>query len=386
MERRITQLQHQLQDRDIDVAVLNHPPDVYYFAGTGTQATLVVPADEDPVLLVRINLSRAKRDATVQTVRQSSGRDSVVEALDSFDECSTVGMATDVVPASLVDGLRSALGDDTDIVNVSSAIHDVRQTKGLTEIEAIEEAARISKRCLEAVPEIAEPGLTEGELQAELEKIKRQHSAEPEMVNRGWNMWNNFGIVASGPNTAEISGFWVTITGEGMHAGRPFGASDRELQKRDVLVVDHGTLVEGYHSDEARTYVVGDDRSEVESDVEILFECLDEAVDAVEPGVPVSEPYERALEIATSYGKEEEFMALGQYGVSYLGHGVGLEIDELPLVAAHSDQVFEPGMTIALEPKFVYPGEWGATVEDTVLVTEDGARRLTGTRRELIRC
>lgn len=386
MEERVDQLQQQLCDRDIDVALLNHPPDVYYFAGTGTQATLVVPATGEPELLVRINLARAQRDATVENVRQSRGRGTIVDTLEGLDKSQTVGMALDVVPSALVDGLDTVLDGDCEFVDVSPAIHECRKIKDSDELEAIEAAAAVSQECLEAIPDIVEPGLTEGELQAGLEKIKRRHGAEPEMVNRGWNMWNNFGIVAAGPNTAEVSGFWVTITGAGMHAGRPYGASDRELQTGDVLVVDHGTIVDGYHSDEARTYVVGDGREEVESDVDLLFECLDAAVGAIEPGVPVGKPFEVAHEVAATHNKEDAFMALGQYGVEYLGHGVGLEIDEPPVVSPHTDAVFKTGMTVALEPKFVYPREWGATVEDTVLVTEEGTRRLTGTRCELIRC
>jgi len=385
MAARIQQLQHRLRDRDVDAAVLNHPPDVYYFAGTGTQASLVVPASGNPALLVRINLDRARRDATVDDVRPSMGRHTILEVIEEVG-AKTIGMACDVVPARLIDGLEAGSDGTLPVVDISDAILSVRGRKDEDEIAAIEAAADISQTCLEAVPDIVEPGVTETELQSELEKIKRQHGAEPEMVNRGWNMWNNFGITAAGPNTAEVSGFWVTITGSGMHAGRPYGASTYEIQDGDVIIVDHGTIVDGYHSDEARTFVVGEGRPEVESDAEVLFECLAAAKEVVEPGAPVSAPYERAFDVATAHGREDEFMALSQYGMEYVGHGVGLEIDEPPMIAGFNDETFEPGMTVALEPKFIYPDEWGATVEDTVLVTEDGSRTLTNTQRELIRC
>lgn len=386
MHGRIEQLQRRLNEQNVDFAVINNPTDVYYFAGTGTQSTLIVPVDDEPILLVRINYERAKGDAWVDEIRQSRGRHSVVDALSEHGEPPTVGMALDTVPAQLVDGLEEACEFNIEIVNLSTEILDVRKYKDENEIGSIEQAAEISKNCLTAVPDIIEPGITEGELQAELEKIKRRNGAEPEMVNRGWNMWNNFGIVASGPNTAEVSGFWITITGSGMHNGRPFGASTREIRENDVFIIDHGTLVNGYHSDEARTYVVGDGREEVQRDVEILFEALNAAKRAIEPGVSASAPFERAREVAEEYDREEEFMALGQYGVEYVGHCVGLEIDERPLIASYSDETLEPGMTIALEPKFIYPGQWGATVEDTVLVTDDGSRTLTSSPRKLLRC
>ena len=385
MYSRIKRLQRQLDEQGIDFAVIKNPTDVYYFTGTGTQATLIVPNDGEPTLLVRINYERAKRDCYIPDIRRSRGRQSVVELLEQHDP-ETVGMALDIVPEQLVEGLVEAPSTEMDVLDCSSSLLETRQQKGETEVDAIEEAAAISEECLTAVPDLLEPGITEGELQSELEKIKRRNGAEPEMVFRQWNASNNFGVLASGPNTAEISGFWITNTGTGMHDGRPFGSSTRTISEGDVFLVDHGTLVDGYHSDEARTYVVGEGRSDVERDIDILFECLAAAKEAVEPGVSAGAPFNAAKAVAAEYDRADAFMALGQYGIEYVGHGVGLAIDEPPMLSPFSDVTLEAGMTLALEPKFIHNDQWGATVEDTVLVTDDGYRTLTNSPRELIRC
>ena len=164
----------------------------------------------------------------------------------------------------------------------------------------------------------------------------------------------------------------------------PYGPSLRKVRAGDLVCIDHGTMYRGYHSDEGRTFVVGKARDKQKRLFDIVRRAQDAAIAQVRPGVPAAEVYRAAWRVARDAGYEEYFMAYGQYGVEYLGHGLGLEIDEPPLVGPKTTTLLEEGMTLALEPKLIIPGWGGVDLEDTLVVTGDGCEVLTQGKRELV--
>ncbi len=361
----------------IDVAVVLAPADLVYFTGLDLASQLVVSARGDSVHLVQINLERASSESPVGDTRRSLGVRSVVDAVgDMCPPNGAVGLPFDVLPHRQFAVLEERLSGRR-LLDLSPSVLGLRRRKSAAEMRVLREAASISAASFARAREIVRPGLREYELQLEMEGVERELGADGVMRHRGWRGALPWGIVCSGPGTAEVSGHWLTQTGPGPSAARPFAAGRRRLRAGDQVVIDRGVVFHGYHCDEARTMVVRSATPRQQDCWRALRRILAAAVAAVRPGAPVSSVYQAALETAREEGLGEVFMTRALGGVEYLGHGVGLEIDEPPLVGPGSDEALQPGMVLALEPKIIVPGWGGMTLEETVAVTEAGHEVIT---------
>jgi Xaa-Pro dipeptidase len=163
------------------------------------------------------------------------------------------------------------------------------------------------------------------------------------------------------------------------------GASFRRIGKNEPIGIDYGVGINGYLADQFRTFVIGDLPGELmrahDCSVEVHYLFVKEA----KPGVSCSDLYRLALKKAEKTGLGEHFMGYGEGKVRFVGHGLGLEIDEYPILAPRFNQRLEPGMVIALEPKFVFPGKGVVGLEDDYLVTATGIERLTLTDQTVIK-
>lgn len=385
--QRISRLRKGMEQASIDLAALFSATDVYYFSGTGVYAILVVPLERDPILLVRINLERAINEAWLpaENVRPSEGVKTLKQTIQGLGLRSRVlGVEKDVISAKMCERLTK-LFPETRLEDISPLVLNIRMVKSPTEIETIKKAAAISRDGFQKCEEVLRAGITEVELQSEIQKVQRNAGAEEIMNvrNRLYSM-GGFGIVTSGSNMDKISGWAITISGVGMSSACPFGASKRVIEKGDLVLVDKGTCFQGYHVDEARTYVIGKATDRQRELFDINQKINEAAVNTIKPGIAVSEVYAAAKKVAVESGCEQYFMGYGQYGMEYLGHGVGLEIDEPPMPSPHDHTILTPGMVLAIEPKLIVPGWGGVDTEDTVLVTAKGYEMLTHTPRELV--
>lgn len=360
-----------------DAAVILHPRDLIYFTGIETAAQLVVPAVGTPTHLVQLNLGRVRAEGPVGDVRPSSGLRTLRDVLRALlPSGGRVGVTLDVLPHHYAQRL-AAMADGFELVDISDTVMGLRAVKSAAEVDVIRAAAGISRRSFELARAVARPGVAEFELQLEMQRLERGSGADEWMTHRGWNTHLGWGILCSGPRTAEVSGHWMTETGTGPSAAQPYGAGRRRFREGDLVLIDRGVVLHGYHCDEARTLVVGEPDERQARYWQALQSVLSEAVAAIRPGQPVSGVYDAAARAAADVGVGDFFMTRASHDFAYVGHGVGLEIDEPPLVAPRSRMPLRAGMVLALEPKVIVPGWGGLTLEDMVVVTEEGAQRLT---------
>jgi len=173
-----------------------------------------------------------------------------------------------------------------------------------------------------------------------------------------------------------------TIIAAGARSALPHGrASDQAIPGGGFVVCDFGVILSGYCSDQTRTVWVNSTSGAVPEDVLQAYEAVREsqqaAIDAVRPGVAVGEVDEAARKVLRKSG-------LGRYFTHSTGHGVGLEIHEIPRVAAGQKEILQPGMVITIEPGVYFPGKWGVRIEDMVVVTSSGCDVLTPTRKDFL--
>jgi Xaa-Pro aminopeptidase len=231
------------------------------------------------------------------------------------------------------------------LVPLTTELRGLRRLKSEDELRALERAAELNERAFAAVLPLIRPGIRESEVALELEIALRRFGGEEKSFDF---------IVASGERGAMPHGV----------------ASDRSLRAGELVTIDFGTRYGGYCSDETVTLAIGEVSAELRRIYDLVLEAHDRAIDAVQPGVALSAIDTVARELITAAG----------YGPCFghgLGHGVGLEIHEAPVVSQRGEDVAAENMVITIEPGIYVEGLGGVRIEDTVVVTPEGCRRLT---------
>lgn len=370
-----------LAARGLDAALILHAVDLFWLTGTRQNAALWLPARGAPTLLVRKSLARARAEAAVDDVRPFPPSKELAAALPA----ARVGLTLDAVPAATVAWWGKQLPGAA-LEDVSAELRALRSVKSPAEVAVMREGARRLGGVLRQVPEFLRPGLTELEVAAELERRLRLAGHEGSPRLRAFNAELFGGLVVAGAGAAGPGFFDGPVVGQGLHAAYPIGASSRPIRAGEPVICDYTTTCGGYVVDMTRTAVCGPVAPEVERALEASRRIQAAVAALLRPGTPCTAPWERALELAEEAGLSGVFMGPPGDQARFVGHGVGLELDELPVLAPGAKGVLEAGQTIAVEPKFVLPGVGAVGVENTFVVTEGGGERLDDLPDDLLRC
>lgn len=335
--------------------------DLRYLTGSRAQTferltALVLPAAGEPTIVVpRLELAALKESAVAElgvAVRDWVDGDDpyrlVADALTG-DAPRQVAV-TDSMPALHLLPLADVLG----VVPVlaTDVLRTLRMIKDPAEIDALRKAGAAIDRVHERVPEFLVPGRTEADVAADIAEA----------------------IVAEGHSEVAF-----IIVGSGPHGADPHHeCSDRELQVGDIVVVDIGGPYDpGYNSDSTRTYSIGEPDPEVARRYAVLQRAQRAAVEAVRPGVTAEQVDAAARDVLAEEGLAEAF-------VHRTGHGIGLSVHEEPYIVAGNSLRLQEGMAFSVEPGVYFPGQWGARIEDIVVVTADGALSVNNRPHELV--
>jgi Xaa-Pro dipeptidase len=383
---RIGRLQQQLCDTaDAEAVIVRQDVDLLYFSGTAQDAWLVIPRDGPPLLLVRRMLERARQESALdRIVPYSSGREiPALLAEHGLGRLRRVGLEFDVLPVEQYARI-GRLFPTMQFVDASPLIRRVRMAKSPYEVERIRAAARIADRMAQRMREVLRPGMPELELAAEIEAEARRHGHQGLVRTRRLNQALHYGHLLSGENGAVASAQESATGGTGLSPAFGNSVGRRRIQAHEPVVLDYVGVFEGYHADQTRLFTIGALPADMTQALDACVEILEDALAHLRPGIRAGEVYGRAVALADRRGYADCFMNTGAAQVSFVGHGVGLELDEIPVLARQSELMLEPGMTLAIEPKIVFPGRGVVGVEDTVLVTAGPPECLTITPRELV--
>ncbi|MBV0917738.1 M24 family metallopeptidase [Mycobacteroides chelonae] len=326
--------------------------DLRYLTGSRAQTferltALVVSASGTPTVIApRMELA-ALQDSAIgdlgipisDWVDGESPYELVRAALGSPDGALSGTIAvTESMPALHLLPLTELIG--TVPILATGVLRRLRMVKDASEIDALRKAGAAIDRVHALVPELLVPGRTEAQVAADIAEA----------------------IVAEGHSEVAF-----IIVGSGPHGADPHHeCSDRELQTGDIVVVDIGGSYEpGYNSDSTRTYSIGEPDSDVAHRISILEQAQQAAVRAARPGVSAQSVDAAARRVLVEAGMGEAF-------VHRTGHGIGLSVHEEPYIVEGNDLILEPGMAFSIEPGVYFPGQWGARIEDIVVVTENG--------------
>jgi Xaa-Pro aminopeptidase len=191
-------------------------------------------------------------------------------------------------------------------------------------------------------------------------------------------------VLSAGINSLAATRFDGICSGAGLYPALPFGAGRSKVEKGVPVIADFGVTLEGYHADQTRMFCWGERCGMVMDAYSAMLEIENDLVSFIKPGMPWNSPYERALQLAAEKGYESSFMGTGRERVKFIGHGVGLELDEPPFISRGMDRILEKDMVIAVEPKVSLAGYGIIGVEDTLVITQDGTRLLTEALRDFV--
>jgi Xaa-Pro aminopeptidase len=350
----------------VECVLLFQNADRYYFSGT-LMGDFILVEGEGATLHCRKGKERASRETTLP-ISTRGMRD-----LSSLDGKS-FGIEGDVLPTSYYLYLKTLLPHSS-FSDVSPAIRTIRSVKSAYEIKRIERAARIADSGMRHAKEILAPGMREIDLASSVEAHMRQEGHQGLVRSRAFRQELFFGHILSGPSGAVPSFIDSPTGGTGLSAAMPQGAGRRKVRRNEPVLVDYVGAFEGYLADESRVFVCGKLPRPLSDALEAMRAIQEWFRKNLVAGRIAGELFEGSLQLSRTYGAGRYFLGLKEK-IKFVGHGVGLELDELPILSSGHSEPLVAGMVTACEPKCIFPaGVVG--VEDTFVVGEIRARRLT---------
>jgi len=388
LQRRLAGLQASLADLELDGALLQQNADLYYYAGTIQQSYLYVPAAGEATLYVRKVAERARLESALGATAPGA-----IEPLASPKDLprlvaerygglpARLGLELDVLPVTRFRRLEK-LFPEAAFEDVGRAIVRQRAVKSAWEVERIRAAAAVADEVSTLIPGILREGLTEVEFAGRVEAEARRLGHEGFIRMRGFNQEMFYGQLLTGVSGTVPSYLDTPLAGTGLSASVAQGASFRRIGRGEPVVFDFVPVRDGYMADFTRTYSIGALPAALVRAYDAALRVQEAATSAARPGAQCRAVWEAALAAADAAGLAASFMGHGAGQVPYVGHGIGIELDELPVLTGSALEL-ELGMVFALEPKFVLPGLGAVGIENTWVVTADGVERLTLAPQEL---
>ena len=376
--QRISRLQRELAAISLSGTMILDGVNMFYYTGTIQNGVLFVPAEGEPVLFIRRSFERAQEETPLKTLVRLRGLGELPGWLQTHGyQIARVGLNEATLPVSIFRRI-SGIFPQTVFEDMSLTLSMIRSVKSDYEVGLIREAGKRHKLLYDDIPGMIREGITEWDLGSAIhaKMLKLGYTGMPRLAT--FNSEFFAGVISFG----ESGNYPTASVGPGGSVGLcpafPFLGGARRLKKGDIIFADTGFAYEGYFTDKTRIFALGRPR---ESAVDVHKICLDiqEAVRCrLIPGAVPSEIFEEVYRteiVARDF--EENFMGYGSNQVPFLGHGIGLVIDEFPAIARKIDVPLEKNMVLAVEPKKGLKDTGLVGVENTFLVTAQGGEKLT---------
>lgn len=385
LNSRITKLQQKLKDQNIKSGIIIQNADLFYFAGTVQAEYLYIPDNDKPILLVRSGNKRAKQETALEKVIEFKSSHEISDILkqEDIDLPTELGLELDILPYKTTTKLQQIFATDK-VTNITTLIRQVRMTKSNYELQLIKRAANK----LKTVPQLAQENLTtditELELSAIIEQELRQKGHAGFVRMRGLNNELPLGVCTAGKKSTTDIKIDSICAGAGVHPSAGTGASKSKIKDNTPIILDFTATHHGYYADQTRMAVLGEPSAYLQETYAQMVQLQNELSNYLTPDYSWQDIYKQGKKLAEELEVTEYYLGYGNNKEKFVGHGVGVELNEFPFLASGLDFKLEPGMTIALEPKLVVPDIGTIGIENTYLVTEDQPEKLTTACEELI--
>ncbi len=386
LDARLRKLQNLMASEGLDAVIILQNADLFYFTGTTQSGNLYVPVEGAPVYMVRRDFQRALQESALEDIVQFSSMREIPRILSEhgYPQPVRIGMELDVLPVAFFDRYRKVFpaGEFRDATHV---IRRVRMIKSPYEIGIMKEASLQVDSVYRKACEIIREGKTELEITAELEYTARLQGHLGLIRMRTFNGEMMFGHTLSGTDGAVPSYTDTPFGGVGLSPSFGQGAGFKPICRNEPIIIDFAGSVDGYLVDQTRVFAIGDLPDLLRKAYEDMLEVQERMKEVTAPGVVWGDIYDTCLDLAVKRGYLDHFMGGKGAQVSFIGHGIGTEIDEYPFLArGFGEMVMEPGMVFAFEPKLVFPGVGAAGIENTFFLSQAGLEQLTISSEDLV--
>ncbi|SUJ04731.1 Xaa-Pro dipeptidase [Sporosarcina pasteurii] len=349
---KLTNLRKQLEKEHIDALLITNPYNRRYMTEfTGTAGVALVSA-KDAVFITDFRYTE-QAEKEIEGYRIVQHTKTIIEEVAAQVKnmnVKTVGFEKDDLSFGLYELYNKEI--EAELKPVSGIVEKLRMVKTTEELEILQQAAKIADDAFQHIIDYIRPGITELDVSNELEFFMRKQGA--------------------------TSSSFSIIVASGLRSALPHGvATDKVIESGDFVTLDYGALYNGYISDITRTVAVGEPSEKLKEIYAVTLEAQERALQSIKPGMTGIEADRIAREYIASKGYGEAF------GHS-TGHGIGLEVHEGPALSFRSETVLEPNMVVTVEPGIYLPEIGGVRIEDDIVITEDGNKRLTFATKELL--
>lgn len=370
---RIDKIKSFMKEEGMDALLIASNTNIYYTTGRFFRGYVYLPLEGEPIWFV-IKPETFEIAEYLEYVRKPEIIPEVLKRRN-IPMPSTVGLEFDVLTYSDVKRL-SHLFEESKIVNGSSPLRKARMTKTSYELEKMREDGIHQAEAYHRVSHLYKPGMTDLEFQIEIERVLRLEGCLGVIRTAGNLMEINLGSVIAGDNADEPGPYDFTMGGAGIDSSNPVGANGMTLKPGETVMIDMNGSFNGYQTDMTRVWRIGDIQDLAYKAHDCSRRILRELEKISVPGLPVADMYNAAMKIVEEEELKEFFMG-HRSQVGFIGHGIGIELNEPPVVMAKSRDILQENMTLALEPKFVIPGVGAVGVENSYIVSPDGLVNIT---------
>lgn len=372
-------IQRLMRERGIGAVLVGDNANLFYVSGRVYAGFAYIPCEGEAVWFVRRPVELTGENVVyIHKPEDIPGKLSEM----GLEMADVVGLEFDIAPYSHAVRLMKVF-DGCKFENANELLRVARSVKTDAEIAQLKASGLKHELVYRHIPGLFEEGMTDHELQVEIERLSRLEGCLGVFRISGQSMELFMGSVLTGKNADEPTPYDFAMGGAGLSPTLPVGASGEEIKEHNTVMVDMSGNFTGYMTDMTRVFALGDIADEArrahQCSIDICRMFEKEAL----PGVEAKTLYKMAEDMVVERGLERYFMGHRQHA-GFIGHGIGIEVNELPVIAPRSRSVLEVGNVVALEPKFVIPGTGAVGIENTYVITHDGPVSLTNAPEEIV--
>lgn len=365
-------IQQKMQAENIDACILTTSVNIFYAVGSIYNGYFYLPAEGKPIHFIK-RISSVTFSEAIYIRKPEQIAEELVKI--GLNIPKKILLETDAVSFNDCNRIILSL-ENPEVVNASVMLRKIRSVKTDFELSQIRFCAEKHVEVYKQIPAIYKPGMTDLELQFQIELVMRQHGSLGIFRSYGANMDIYMGSLLVGENAEAPSPFDFALGGKGENSMLPLGACGEKIQKGNTIMVDMAGNYSPWMTDMTRVFSLGKTSDLAYKAHQVSIEIHETIIQNTKAGTPCADLYNSAMNIVKQNQLEPYFMGTKQQA-QFIGHGVGIEINEPPVLTPRSRDLLEVNTVFALEPKFVIPNIGAVGIENTFVTKENGIEKLT---------
>lgn len=376
-EKRITNLRSLMTGAGLDAVLITDNANKFYVTGRVFAGMIYIPAQGETMMFVRRPVELEGDGVTY--IRKP---EQIAESINPLNMPQVLGLELDVTDYSTVERLKKVFSA-SETVNCSQIMRAARAVKTPWEIEQMRLSGKKQSHVYRRIPRLFRPGMTDLELQIEIERELRLEGCLGQFRISGDSMELFMGSLLVGENADNPTAYDFAMGGAGVNGSLPGGADGTLIRPGNTIMIDMNGDFTGYMTDQTRTFALGKISDLALKAHQCSIDICRHIASIAGTGTEAKTLYAEAEKIAADNNLHTYFMGHRQKA-GFIGHGLGIEINELPVIAPRSRDILKTGNAIALEPKFVIPKIGAVGIENTYIVTDTGMELLTDAPEQII--